>query len=142
VFQQHWVGRGLAIGDIDNDGRMDAVVTENGGPAHILMNRTVTANHWIGFKLVGHKSNRDGIGAVIQVDTQTGSQWYTVTTASSYLSSGDVRAHFGLGADLEARRVTVRWPSGEVQTMSNVKGDRYITIDEPRPNAHASPAHP
>ena len=99
LFQQRWVGRGLAIGDIDNDGRLDAVVTENGGPAHILMNRTKTTNHWIGFKLVGHKSNRDGIGAVIRIDTSGGSQWYTVTTGSSYLSASDVRAHFGLGAD-------------------------------------------
>ena len=130
VFQQRWVGRGMAVGDIDNDGRMDAVVTENGGPAHILMNGTKTANHWLGFKLIGHKSNRDGIGAIICVGSSKGSQWYTVTTASSYLSSGDVRAHFGLGTDVEAKTVEIRWPSGIVQTLKHVAGDRYITIDE------------
>jgi hypothetical protein len=130
VFRQRWVGRGMAIGDLDNDGRMDAVVTENGGPVHILMNRTKTANHWIGFKLVGHKSNRDGIGAVIEVDTAKGSQWYTVTTASSYMSSGDVRAHFGLGTEEGAKAVKVRWPSGIVQSLKDVRGDRYLRIEE------------
>jgi enediyne biosynthesis protein E4 len=130
VFQQAWVGRGLAIGDIDNDGRMDAVVTENGGPVHVLMNRTNTSNHWLGFKLIGHKSNRDGIGAQIRVDTSTGSQWYTVTTASSYLSSGDVRAHFGMNQDPVARTVEIRWPSGIIQTLHDIRGDRYIVIHE------------
>jgi hypothetical protein len=131
IFLKQWVGRGLAVGDIDNDGRLDAVVTENGGPAHILMNRTKTANHWIGFKLVGHKSNRDGIGAVIRVDTSKGSQWYTVTTASSYLSSGDVRAHFGLGDDVQAKTVEIRWPSGTFQILRNIQGDHYLKVDEP-----------
>jgi hypothetical protein len=95
------------------------------------MNYTKTTNHWIGFKLVGHKSNRDGIGAVIRVDTSKGSQWYTVTTASSYLSSGDIRAHFGLGADPLAKTVEIHWPSGITQTLRDVPGDRYIKMDEP-----------
>ena len=131
LFQQRWVGRGLAVGDIDNDGRLDAVVTENGGPAHLLMNRTQTGNHWIGFKLIGHRSNRDGIGAVIKIETASGPQWYTVTTSSSYMSSGDVRAHFGLGKAVEVKLVEIRWPSGIVQTLHNLKGDRYLTVDEP-----------
>jgi hypothetical protein len=131
LFQEHWVGRGLAIGDIDNDGRLDAVVSENGGPAHLLMNRTETGNHWIGFKLVGHRSNRDGIGGVIRIDTAAGPQWVTVTTSSSYLSSGDVRAHFGIGKSSDVTKVEIRWPSGIVQTLGPQKGDRYLTIDEP-----------
>lgn len=130
VFQQAWVGRGMAVGDIDNDGRMDAVITENGGPAHVLMNRTSTPNHWLGIKLVGHTSNRDGIGAAIRMDTSKGSQWYTVTTASSYLSSGDVRAHFGLGVDAQAKILEIRWPSGIVQRLEHAPGDRYLTVDE------------
>lgn len=138
VFRQSWVGRGLAVGDIDNDGRLDAVITENGGPVHILMNRTKTENHWIGLKLVGHKSNRDGIGAVVRVDTSAGSQWYTVTTASSYLSSGDVRAHFGLGKDTAAKTVEIRWPSGIVQTLKDVQGGQYLRVDEPEGAAGTS----
>jgi hypothetical protein len=129
-FRQRWVGRGLAVGDIDNDGRLDAVITENGGPAHILMNRTRTANHWIGFRLVGRKSNRDGIGAVIRVETSAGSQWVTVTTVSSYLSASDVRAHFGLGPEAVAKTVEIRWPSAIVQTLSHVQGDRYVHVEE------------
>jgi hypothetical protein len=131
VFHERWVGRGLALGDIDNDGRMDAVITENGGPAHILMNRTQTTNHWIGFKLIGHKSNRDGIGAVIRVDTTKRSQWATVTTASSYLSAGDVRVHFGLGSETSVKTVEISWPSGIRQTLKEVAGNRYVRVEEP-----------
>jgi hypothetical protein len=135
IFQQRWAARGLAIGDINNDGRLDAVITENGGPAHVLMNETATANHWIGFKLVGHVSNRNGIGAVITIGTSTGFQWYTVTTASSYFSSSDVRAHFGLGKDTVVKTVEIRWPSGIMQTLRDVVGDRYVTVDEPTGSA-------
>jgi enediyne biosynthesis protein E4 len=131
LFRRKWVGRGLAIGDIDNDGRLDVVISENGGPAHILMNRTRTDHHWIGFKLIGRKSNRDGIGAVIRMETSAGSQWHTVTTTSSYLSASDVRANFGLGSDTQAKKIEIRWPSGIVQTLSGVTGDRYIKVEEP-----------
>ena len=97
VFQQAWVGRGMAVGDLDNDGRVDAVVTTNGGPAYVLRNETATGNHWLTLSLVGHHSNRDAIGAEIKVTTSTGTQMLTVSTAGSYLSSNDKRAHFGLG---------------------------------------------
>jgi len=130
VFQEAWVGRGMAIGDIDNDGRVDAVVSTNGGAVHILRNETPTDNHWLTLKLVGHKSNRDGIGAVVKVTTQQGAQWVTVTTASGYLSSSDVRAHFGLGKAVTAQSVEIRWPSGIVQTLKDVAGDRLVKVDE------------
>ena len=100
VFHEAWVGRGLAIGDIDNDGRIDAVVATNGGPLHIIHNETPTANHWLTLKLVGHRSNRDGIGAEVKLSRPPRApQWVTATTASSYLSSSDKRVHFGLGAE-------------------------------------------
>jgi hypothetical protein len=130
VFQRAWVGRGLAIGDIDNDGLVDAVVTTNDGPAYILRNETPTQNHWLTLKLVGHKSNRDGIGAEVKITTSKGSQFETVTTAGSYLSSSDKRVHFGLGADTAAQTVEIRWPSGIVQMLKNVRADQFLQVDE------------
>lgn len=130
VFQQPWVSRGMAMGDLDNDGRVDAVVTTNGGPAHILHNQTATKNHWLTINLVGHRSNRDGIGAEIKVTTSKGSQYVTVSTAGSYLSSNDKRAHFGLGVDAIAKEVEVHWPSGIVQKLENVRGDQILKIEE------------
>jgi enediyne biosynthesis protein E4 len=137
VFHQAWVGRGLAIGDIDNDGRVDAVVTTNDGLAYVLRNETPTLNHWLMLKLVGHKSNRDAIGAEVKLTTSKGMQLETVTTASSYLSSSDKRVHFGLGADVMARRVEIRWPSGIMQTLQNVPADKIVQIDEPAASVEA-----
>jgi hypothetical protein len=131
IFQEAWVGRGMAIGDIDNDGRIDAVVSTNGGAAHILHNETATTNHWITLHLTGHKSNRDGIGAVVKLTTPQGAQWVTVTTSSGYLSSSDPRVHFGLGDSAMAESIEIRWPSGIVQTLNNIRGDRQIQVDEP-----------
>jgi enediyne biosynthesis protein E4 len=130
AFQEAWVSRGLAIGDLDNDGRLDAVVSTNGGPAHILHNETVNSNHWLSLFLVGHKSNRDGIGAEIKITTAHGSQYETVSTAGSYLSSGDKRAHFGLGSDIMATKVEIHWPSGIVQTLTNVRANQILRVDE------------
>lgn len=134
VFQIPWVGRGMAIGDIDNDGRLDAIITTNDGLTHVLHNETPTDNHWLAVKLVGHKSNRDAIGAEVTIKTQHGSQFAMVTTASSYLSSSDKRLHFGLGADEVIDSVEIRWPSGIVQKLQNVKGDRILQIDESATN--------
>jgi hypothetical protein len=131
VFKQRWVGRGMAVGDLDNDGRLDAVVTTNDGPAYVLRNETVTKNHWLTLLLIGHNSNRDAIGAEVKVVTSRGAQYWTVSTAGSYLSSNDKRAHFGLGTDSVARSIEIRWPSGIRQTLTDVAGDRIIKIDEP-----------
>jgi hypothetical protein len=131
VFHQAWVGRGMALGDIDNDGRIDAVVATNGGPLHIIHNETPTANHWLTLKLVGHRSNRDGIGAEVKLVTAKGPQWVTASTASSYLSSSDKRVHFGLGSETSAQVVEIRWPSGIFQTLKDVRGDQILQVDEP-----------
>ena len=122
IFQDAWVGRGMAIGDLDNDGRIDAAVSTNGGPAHILLNQTVTSNHWLTLHLTGHKSNRDGIGALVKLTTAHGSQWALVTTSSGYLSASDPRVHFGLGDSSLATSIEIHWPSGIVQTLVNIKG--------------------
>jgi len=133
VFQQAWVGRGLAVGDIDNDGRLDAVVTTNNGPLYVLRNETETSNHWLTLELVGHKSNRDALGAEVKIITGMGAQFVTVSTACSYLSSCDKRAHFGLGAERTVKEINIRWPSGIMQTLKNVSGDQILVIDEPVP---------
>jgi hypothetical protein len=107
------------------------VVTTNDGEVHVLHNETQTSNHWIGLKLAGHKSNRDAIGAEVKVNTEHGSQLAIVTTASSYLSSSDKRLHFGLGTDAVIESIEIRWPSGIIQKLQNVRGDRMVQVDEP-----------
>jgi enediyne biosynthesis protein E4 len=141
VFREAWVGRGLATGDIDNDGRLDAVVTTNDGPLYILRNVTSTPYHWLTLKLTGHKSNRDAIGAEVKVVAAKNSQVATVTTASSYLSSSDKRLHFGLGAANIAETIEIRWPSGIHQTMKNVVADQILQLDEPSGKETGSAGH-
>ena len=134
VFKQAWVGRGMAIGDIDNDGRIDAVVSTNGGSAHILHNETVTRNHWITLRLRGHKSNRDGIGAIVKLTTAQNTQWATVSTSGSYLSASDPRVHFGMGLASSAQAIEIDWPSGIHQKLKDVPADQFKVIEEPDAN--------
>ena len=122
--------RGAALADFDNDGRVDIVVSRVDEPPLVLRNQSAPANHWLGFQLIGQRSNRDGIGAVIHVRTASGEQWNQVTTAVGYASSSDVRAHFGLGADSRAT-VDIRWPGGMLQKLGEVRADRYLTVREP-----------
>lgn len=131
IFSERWAGRGLAQGDINNDGKLDAVVTTNNGPAYILRNETETTNHWLTLKLVGSKSNRDGIGAAISLNSSSGTQYQTVTTGGSYCSASDVRPHFGLGGDKEVKDIEIRWPSGIVQHLRDVAVDQIVTVKEP-----------
>ncbi|MDP9052335.1 MAG: CRTAC1 family protein [Acidobacteriota bacterium] len=131
AFKEAWVGRGLAVGDLFNDGMMDAVVTTNNGLAHVIRNGTQTSNHWLGLKLVGHRSNRDAIGTEVKIVDADGPQWATVSTAGSYLSSSDKRLHFGLGANYAVKSIEIFWPSGIHQSLSEVKADQIVTIDEP-----------
>jgi hypothetical protein len=130
-FDQAWVARGLAIGDLDNDGLLDAVITTNDGPAYVLRNTTPSANHWLTLSLIGHKSNRDAIGAVVKLVSKSATQFATISTAGSYLSSSDKRAHFGLGPDTLADRIEIQWPSGAKQVLTQVKANQILTVQEP-----------
>jgi enediyne biosynthesis protein E4 len=132
-FQEEAAHRGVAFGDLFNDGRIDAVVTVLGGPVEILRNISETGNHWILFKLVGTKSNRMGIGAQIHITTEDGaSQWNEVTTAVGYTGSSDSRVHFGLGKNGLIKDMEIRWPSGIKQVLHEVGADQILTVEEPQ----------
>ena len=106
-------------------------MTSNDGGLYVLHNATQTQNHWLTLELVGHRSNRDAIGAEVKLVAAKGSQMATVTTAGSYLSSSDKRVHFGLGPETVVGTIEIRWPSGIRQTIKNVPGDQILKVDEP-----------
>ena len=123
--------RGAAFGDLDNDGRIDAVVTVLNGKAKYFHNVTRNANHWILLKLVGTKSNRMGLGAQVAIATDDGrKQVNEVTTAVGYAGSSDPRVHFGLGTSKLIREIEIRWPSRIRQVLKNVPADQILTIEE------------
>jgi hypothetical protein len=143
-FAHRHVGRGAAFGDTDNDGDLDILLTPNLGPAALLINEGATNRiesqgkpadpqspaHWLQFRLRGRQSNRDGIGARIDVTAGGRTQRDEVRSAYSYCSASDLRAHFGLGAAAKAERVEIRWPSGQVDRFTDVAGDRHYTVIE------------
>jgi len=123
------VARGAAYGDINNDGALDIAVTTNGGAA-VLFRNTGAKNHSLRVKLVGTKSNRDGIGAVVKVSAGSDVQSEMLRSGSSYLSSSELVLTFGLAGHTHADAVEVGWPSGQVDRASNVTTDQIITVKE------------
>ena len=133
-FQAPAAHRGVAFGDLDNDGRIDAVVTVLNGPAKIFRNVSESGNHWILLRLVGTRSNRMGIGAQVKLTTPDGaSQYNQVTTSVGFASSSDSRVHFGLGRAERIAEIEVRWPSGIRQVLKDIPADRILTIEERQP---------
>lgn len=133
IMQAH-VGRGLAVGDLDNDGAVDIVTSNIGEGPSIFRNNHEGSGHWIGISPKGTRSNRDGIGCRVKVVGSSGrTQYYTVNTAGSYLSASDRRLVIGLGADDSAQLIELRWPAGGVQQLQNVKSNQWLTVVEPSP---------
>ncbi|HEY6065459.1 MAG TPA: CRTAC1 family protein, partial [Thermoanaerobaculia bacterium] len=129
-FRRPLVGRGSATADYDNDGDVDVAVSNSGGPLQLLRNDGKHGN-WVGFLLVGSRSNRQGIGARLVLETDAGIQTREVHAGESYLSSSDPRVHFGLGRATAIRSLEIRWPSGAVQKVTDARPGRYQKIVEP-----------
>lgn len=121
--------RGAVAADFDNDGRLDVATTSLGEPAELWRNLTPESGHWLALQLEGTRSNRNGLGAQIRVD----GQYREMSSASGYASSRLSAVYFGLATKTEAAKVEIRWPSGTVQTLTNVQADRILLVREPDP---------
>ncbi len=122
------MARGAAYLDYDHDGDLDVVVTTNDGPAYLFRNDGGNRNHWLTLKLVGTKSNRSALGAVVKVD----GQMQAVHSGSSYCSQSDLALTFGLGSEAVAKSVVIYWPSGHVDKLSNVAANQFKVVTESR----------
>ncbi|MBO0801318.1 MAG: CRTAC1 family protein, partial [Blastocatellia bacterium] len=130
-FQSRRAHRGCAFADFDNDGRIDVVTTSLNEAAELLHNESDNDHHWLTLRLIGVKSNRDGIGAKIKLTLESGAvQYNQVTTSVGYASSSERRVHFGLGKETKVRSVEVRWPGGSVQEVRDIGVDRELVIRE------------
>jgi hypothetical protein len=126
------VGRGQAVADFDNDGRLDIAINNLGQPAVLLRNTAPGTGNWISVRMRSRtRSNPHGLGARVTVETPNGRQVREVNNAASYLAANDLRLHIGLGAAKIATRIEIRWPSGQTQVLSNVAANRVLTVDEP-----------
>ena len=131
-FETPYAGRGVAFADFDNHGFVDVLVANNGDPPLLLRNSGGNGNHFLNIKLVGHKSNRDAMGARIRVFAGGLSQIREVAGGGSYLSQSDLRAHFGFGRATRVESIEVSWPSGQKQTFHDLNVDKFYTIEEGR----------
>jgi hypothetical protein len=141
VFAAPKVGRAAAYADIDNDGALDVLMTTNGGRVYLFHNEGVT-NHSLRIKLIGTKSNRDGIGAVITVVAGGDKQTKMIRSGSSYLSQSELVATFGLGQKPKADSIEIQWPSGNSDKLSNINAGQTITVEEGKGTMASRPYGP
>jgi hypothetical protein len=132
ILDTKTVARGACFADYDSDGKVDAFVVNLGSPGILLHNVSETPNHWLELYLKGRKSNRDGIGARVEVFAGSRTQIVERVAGSGYLSQDDGRLHFGLGATSTVDKLTIRWPSGREQVLRNIAADRVLTVEEPK----------
>jgi hypothetical protein len=124
------VSRGLAVGDLDDDGRLDVVINELDGPAQLLRNELAPVGNWLAIELEGRPPNTDAIGSLTTVRAGGAALIRDVRSGTSYLSQCDMRQHFGLGTAAEAESVEVRWPDGSTTRMRNVKANQVVRIKQ------------
>ncbi len=129
-FARKAVHRGAAFGDLDNDGRVDVVVSSLDGPLELWRNLS-PPRRWLQVLTIGRKSNRDGVGAKLRIVTASGRQWSHVNTAVGYGGASDRRVHFGLGSDNLVRELLIEWPSGKQQLLENLAADQILIVREP-----------
>jgi len=130
VFESARVRRGLAVGDVDNDGDLDVLLTTNGGDVELLRNDGGNTQNALAVRVVGTKANRDGIGTRLRLTAGGRTQVREIRTGSSYLSQSDVRAHFGLGGAVVVDRLEIRWPGGRVEILEKITVGQIITVAE------------
>src|SRR5437016_5522881 len=131
AFQLLEVSRGAAFGDLDNDGNIDVLITNNNGPARLLLNQVGNRNHWLGLRLIGKDIKRDMLGAQVEiVISKTKTLWRRVRTDGSYLSANDPRVLAGLGSAVRVEAVRVRWPDGAIDQWKDPRVGQYTTLKE------------
>jgi hypothetical protein len=141
ITEMH-AGRGLAVGELWNDGRLSAVISNMNDHPSLLVNQVHSTNHWIGIHTIGTKSNRDGIGARITLKVGARTLTDEVRSGASYASNNDIRVHFGLGPATKIDWMQIRWPSGLTERFEDVAVDKIHTIKEGTGKSAESEARP
>ena len=131
-FNRPIVARGAAYADYDHDGDLDVIISTNNGPAYLFRNDGGNKNNWLNVRLIGTKSNRSAIGAVVRIESASGKQWNMVRSGSSYCSQSDLALTFGLGHDGKVTELQIEWPSGAKQQMKDISVNQFLKIEEPR----------